>query len=256
MNMKTRLFLPVFLLIMWMLPGARPASAKEEIIVSAAASLTNAMTKAGQRFMENSPEIKVIFNFASSGSLLQQMVHGAPVDVFASANQKFMNAAEKKNLILPGTRKNFVRNKLVLAAPKDSNLNIKKMSDLSLSAVRRISLGNPETVPAGIYAQESLKNHGLWEKLAHKFIYGSSVRQVADYISRGEVDVGLLYSTDTKILGDKVKVIMEVGKHKSVIYPIAVLSSSRKKELANRFLDFVLSDKGQEVFAEFGFSKP
>ncbi|CAN2049176.1 molybdate transport system substrate-binding protein [Candidatus Magnetomoraceae bacterium gMMP-1] len=234
----------------------KTADAKEEIIVSAAASLTNAMTKVAQIFEEKNSDIKVVLNFASSGSLLQQMIHGAPVDVFASANQKFMNTAQEKNLILPNTRKNFVQNKLVLAVPADSKLKLNKISDLLMPEVKKISLGNPDHVPAGRYARESLKAYGLWDKLADKFIFANSVRQVLDYLSRKEVDAGLFYSTDAKIGGNKVKVKIEIDKHHPIIYPIAVLASSMKVKSATYFINFVLSEQGQKIFAEFAFHKP
>ncbi len=248
--------LVVIALLMMGLLTVQTAQAEEEIIVSAAASLTGALTAAGQKFEQANPEIKVVFNFASSGSLLQQMIQGAPVDVFASADQKSMDDAQEKKLISPESRKNFVQNKLVLAVPADSKLNIKEIADLALPEVKRISLGNPESVPAGRYARESLTNYGLWEKLADKFIYANAVTQVLDYLRRGEVDAGFVFLTDAKIAQDKVKVIMEVPKHKAVIYPIAVLDASKKKESAKRFVDFILSDKGMEIFVQFGFGKP
>ncbi|MGE0085895.1 MAG: molybdate ABC transporter substrate-binding protein [Desulfococcaceae bacterium] len=228
----------------------------EEITVSAAASLTNAMTKAGQSFENANPGIKVIFNFAASGALLQQIKQGAPVDVFASADQKSMDMAEAEKLVLPETRKNFVKNTLVLAVPADSALTVKSPEDLKQSGIKKIAVGNPETVPAGRYARESLTGYGLWDVLTDKFIYASTVRQVLDYLIRGEVDAGFVYSTDAAVAGEKVKVMLEMGKHKPVIYPIAVVSASEKKESAQRLMDFVLSDAGQAVFAEFGFSRP
>ncbi len=232
------------------------ACGAEEITVSAAASLTNAMTKAGQSFENANPGIKVIFNFAASDALLQQIKQGAPVDVFASADQKSMDMAETEKLVLPETRKNFVKNTLVLAVPADSALTVKSPEDLKQIGIKKIALGNPETVPAGRYTRESLTAYGLWETLSDKFIYANSVRQVLDYLIRGEVDTGFVYATDAAVAGEKVKVILEIGKHKPVIYPIALLSASGKKETALRFRDFILSDAGQAVFAEFGFSKP
>jgi molybdate transport system substrate-binding protein len=232
------------------------AKGSEEIIVSAAASLTNAMTEVGQQFENANPDVKIVLNFASSGSLLQQMIHGAPVDVFASANQAFMNKAEENNLVLAGTRKDFVRNNLVLVVPADSKLPIKAIADLLLPEVKRISLGNPDFVPAGQYAREALTNSGLWEKLSETFIYGNTVRQVLDYVSRKEVDVGLIFATDAKIGGEKVKVSMNVANYAPIIYPIAVLASSKHPELAKRFVNFVLSNTGQETFAKFGFEPP
>ncbi|MEZ4525385.1 MAG: molybdate ABC transporter substrate-binding protein [Desulfobacterales bacterium] len=232
------------------------ACGAEEITVSAAASLTNAMTKAGQSFEKANPDIKVIFNFASSGALQQQISNGAPVDVFASADQKTMDMLEAEKLILPQTRKNFVKNTLVLAAPADAALTVKSPEDLKQSGIKKIALGNPETVPAGRYARESLTGYGLWDVLADRFIYANSVRQVLDYLIRGEVDTGFVYSTDAVVGGDRIKVLLEMGKHKPIIYPIALVSASGKKETGLRFTDFILSDAGQAVFAEFGFSRP
>ena len=225
----------------------------EDIIVSAAASLTNAMTELGVVFENEHADIKVVFNFASSGSLLQQMLHGAPVDVFASANQKYMNDAQEKGLVLEGTRKDFVRNTLVLALPADAENVPGTMEDLATSAFSRIALGNPDSVPAGRYARESLQAYNLWDSLSEKFVYGNSVRQVLDYLRRGEVDAGLVYSTDAKIGGDKVKVALEPGKHKEIVYPIAVMQSSEHVEASQQFVDFVLSESGQALFKEFGF---
>ena len=230
----------------------RPCLA-EEIIVSAAASLTNAMTEVGKSFHGDHPEVDVIFNFASSGSLLQQMLHGAPVDVFASANQKYMDDAQEKGLVKEESRQDFVRNTLVLAVPADAETVLTVMEDLAGSAVARIALGNPESVPAGRYARESLQAYGLWDSLHDKFVYGNSVRQVLDYLRRGEVDAGLVYSTDAKIGGERVKVALEPGKHKEIIYPIAVIRSSEHVDAAQQFVDFVLSEKGQAIFTEFGF---
>lgn len=229
------------------------ADQRYEIIVSAATSLTNAMTEIGKAFEQANPGVNVVFNFASSGSLLQQLIHGAPVDLFASANQKFMDDAEHQELLLPGSRTDFIGNTLVLAVPRDSKCELHRISDLDCSDVTRIALGNPDSVPAGRYAREALQGHNVWEKLQEKYIYANSVRQILDYLRRGEVDVGLVYSTDAIIGGDKVKVVMEVGKHRPIIYPIAVMGASKQPDIAQQFVDFVLSEPGQEILLKFGF---
>ena len=146
------------------------AVAEQELIVSAAASLTNAFQEVGQKFASANPGIKFVPNFAASGALLQQIEKGAPVDVFASADQKTMDQANEKKLIVPETRKNFVSNGLVLILPAGSKIPIKSPQDLTAKEVTKVALGNPDTVPAGRYTQESLKNEGLWEKLSPKFI--------------------------------------------------------------------------------------
>ncbi len=144
-----------------MLLGGAPAAADQELIVSAAASLTNAMKEVSAQFEKTHPGAKILCNFAASGSLLQQMAKGAPVDVFAAADQKTMNQAQEKKLIVPDTRKNFVSNRLVLIVPMDSTLTLSGLKDLTRPEVKRIGVGNPATVPAGRYAKQALEKAGL-----------------------------------------------------------------------------------------------
>jgi molybdate transport system substrate-binding protein len=175
------------------------------------------------------------------------------VDVFAAADQKTMNQAQEKKLILPGTRKNFVSNRLVLIVPVESKLALRDLQDLTKPEVQRIAVGNPASVPAGRYAREALGQAGLWDRLTPKFILAESVRQVLDYVRRGEVDAGFVYSTDAAIAPGKVKVMEAVAKHAPILYPIAVVASTAKKTLAQEFLDFVLSPAAQEIFKKYGF---
>jgi len=237
-------------------PLIQTAHGQDDLIVSAAASLTNAFEELGKAYEKASPGAKATFNFAASGALLQQIDKGAPVDVLATADQKTMDQAEKGGLILPETRKNFVRNELVLIAPSAPKVAIKGMKDLSSKEVTKISLGNPDSVPAGRYAQEALIAEGLWETLAPKFILGNSVRQVLDYVSRGEVDAGFVFSTDAVTAKDKVKSVCYVEKHQPILYAIAAVKSTKKKDAAQRFVDFVMSEAGQGILAKYGFLKP
>jgi molybdate transport system substrate-binding protein len=251
---KIKLFFVLWLgaVVLW----GMPASADQELMVSAAASLTNAMKAVAVNFETTHPGTKIVCNFAASGVLLQQMDKGAPVDVFAAADQKTMNQAQEKKLIIPGTRKNFVSNRLVLIVPLDSKLPISDLKSLTGGQVKRVSLGNPATVPAGRYAKEALVKTGLWDQLSSKYILAESVRQVLDYVRRGEVDAGLVYSTDAAIAKGKVKVVQTVTEHQPILYPIAVTSSTAKKTLAQSFVDFVLSPAAQKIFSKFGFGKP
>jgi molybdate transport system substrate-binding protein len=251
---KIKLFFVLWLgaVVLW----GMPASADQELMVSAAASLTNAMKAVAVNFETTHPGTQIVCNFAASGVLLQQMDKGAPVDVFAAADQKTMNQAQEKKLIIPGTRKNFVSNRLVLIVPLDSKLPISNLKSLTGGEVKRVSVGNPATVPAGRYAKEALVRTGLWDKLSSKYILAESVRQVLDYVRRGEVDAGLVYSTDAAIAKGKVKVVQTVTEHQPILYPIAVTSSTARKTLAQSFVDFVLSPAAQEIFSKFGFGKP
>lgn len=232
------------------------AIAEQELVVSAAGSLTNAFGEIGKQFETANPGVKVIFNFAASGALLQQIDKGAPVDIFATADQKTMDQAKEKKLILAGTRKDFVSNGLVLIAPKKSNLSIKGAKDLTRPEVARIALGNPETVPAGRYAKEVLTTYGLWETLNPKFIYGENVRQVLDYVSRGEVDACFVFATDAIIAREKVQVVATAEGHKPILYPVAVTAGTKKMELSQRFIDFLLGSEGQATLSRYGFGKP
>jgi len=252
--MKRRL-IAVSLLFLLALTGVQAVQAEEELTVSAAASLTNAFTDLGKHFQQKNPGVKVLFNFAASGPLMQQIAQGAPVDVFASADQKTMNQAQEKNLMAPGSRKDFVRNELVLISPKTAKVQVKGLKDLTLPEVKRITIGNPESVPVGRYAQEALKNEDLWKTLEPKLVMANSVRQALDYVSRGEVDAGLVFSTDAMIAKDKVQTVMKVEKHQPIVFPIAIVSASGKKDLARKFIDFVLSPAGQEILANYGFEK-
>jgi molybdate transport system substrate-binding protein len=233
--------------------GGTPAFAAQELIVSAAASLTNAMKEVAAAYEKAHPGAKIVCNFAASGVLLQQMAKGAPVDVFAAADQKTMNQAQEKKLIRPGSRKNFVTNRLVLIVPMDSKLTLTSLQDLTKAEVKRVAVGSPATVPAGRYSQEALVKAGLWEKLTPKYIMAESVRQVLDYVRRGEVDTGFVYSTDAAVALGKVKVIMAVSEHSPILYLLAVTASTGKEALAQDFLNFVLSPGAQKIFKKFGF---
>ncbi len=243
----------MMLLLGAMLIRVTPAYADQELIVSAAASLTNALKEVAGQFENTHPGAKITCNFAASGSLLQQIVQGAPVDVFAAADQKTMNQAQEKGLIIPASRKNFVSNTLVLIAPARSSLPLAGLGDLALPEIKRVALGNPATVPVGRYTQEALTRAGMWETLKPKFIYGESVRQVLDYVSRGEVDAGLVFATDAAIARGKVKIVAEAQGHQPIIYPVALVAAGQKQELAQSFLDFILSPAAQEIFKKYGF---
>ena len=253
--MKWRAFLAVMLVAVALLQAA-PVLAAEELTVSAAASLTNAFPEIGQIFEKQHPGSKVIFNFAASGPLLQQIAQGAPVDVFASADQKTMDQAQDKGLIVPASRKNFVSNTLVLIVPQDSKLAVSGLKDLAKPEVKRVGLGNPATVPVGRYTQEALTQAGLWEAVQPKLIMGESVRQVLDYVSRGEVDAGFVFATDAAIAKGKVKTVAEVQGHQPIVYPVALVAASQKQGLGQEFLNLLDSPEGMAILTKYGFGKP
>lgn len=227
----------------------------DNLTVSAAASLKEAFNDINQQFEKKHPEHKVSFNFAASGSLLQQISNGAPVDVFASADLTTMQQAKEKGLLL-GEPKNFVKNALVAIVPKESTLKLASLNDLQENTVRRIAVGNASSVPAGRYTMAALEKAQLDEKLKDKMILTQNVRQALEYVASSNVDVGFVYKTDSTVLADRVKVVFEVPLDSPVIYPIAAIKSTKVPVAAQQFIDYVLSSDGQTVLAKYGFSRP
>jgi len=227
-----------------------------DITVSAAASLTNAFKEIGTAFEKDHPGDKVQFNFAASDPLVQQISKGAPVDVFASADQDAMDKADGLKLLAAGTRKNFATNSLVLIVPASGTAPIKGIADLQQAAVVRVTMGNPASVPVGRYTRSALEQARLWAAVEPKVVYGASVRQCLDYVARGEVDAGFVYATDAAIIKDKVKLIATVPTETPVSYPIAVIAAGPQAAAGRKFADYVLSPAGQAVLAKYGFGRP
>ena len=227
-----------------------------ELTVSAAASLTNAFQELGPQFEVANPGTKVLFNFGASGALLQQIAKGAPVDVFASADQETMDQAQAQNLVRAAARSNFVSNALVVIVPAVGGLAPRVLGDLAQPAFKRIAIGLPRSVPVGRYTKAALDQAGLWGAIEPKMIGAQNVRQVLDYAARGEVDAGFVYATDAALMPGKVKVAMTVPTPTPVLYPIAPVAASPHAELARKFVAFVQSPRAQGVLTKFGFGKP
>ncbi|RJP93514.1 MAG: molybdate ABC transporter substrate-binding protein [Desulfobacteraceae bacterium] len=238
-----------------------PAFAEEELIVSAAASLTNAMTEISRAFEMQTPGVNVRCNFAASGALVQQMSSGAPVDVFAPASIRDMDRAEAKNLIDIPTKKIFAANELILIVPSESKVPVKTISDLQEPAFRKIAVGHPDIVPAGRYAKIFLEKNGLWEAVYDRLVYANSVREVLDYVRRGEVDAGFVYATDARSLnaidgaasGNTVRTVLAADSSLNILYPIAVTRGTQHHPAASRFCEFVTGPDSRRILAAYGF---
>jgi molybdate transport system substrate-binding protein len=230
-----------------------PAIQAAEILVSAAASLTDALTEIGKAYESNNKN-RVRFNFGSSSELARQIDEGAPADIFFSADLEKMDGLEKKGRIEPVGRKNLLSNQLVLVLPNDSKMALRAPKDLLRPEVKRIALAQPETVPVGIYSKKYLESEGLWEGVAPKIIPVSDVRATLSSVESGNVDAGFVYKTDAAI-SKKTKAVYEVSLEKGpqIIYPVAVIKVSKNKEAAGDFLKFVSSQAGKNVFRKYGF---
>ncbi|MDR1377790.1 MAG: molybdate ABC transporter substrate-binding protein [Synergistaceae bacterium] len=229
-------------------------AAPVELNVSAAASLTDAFTELAAEYQKSNPDVNVVMNFGASRTLLQQIEQGAPVDVFAAADQATMDEGDSKKLIDAKSRKNFAENGIALAEPAGKNA-IKGLDDLKKDSVAHVAIGNPDYVPAGRYAREILQAGGVWDELEkkEKLILGENVRQVLDYIVRGEVDAGFVFSTDARSAGDQLVVVAELQPTTPVSYPITVTAGSAQKTESARFIEYVLSDAGKALLKKYGF---
>jgi molybdate transport system substrate-binding protein len=230
----------------------------QEMTLSVAISMKDAVEELGRGFMAGRPGVTLRYNVGSSGELQKQIEAGAPVDLFVSAAQRQMDELERKGLVAATTRRVFARNVLTVIKPADSRIDLVKPVDLLDARVTKIVIGNPRTVPAGQYAEESLRALGLWEKLQPKLVFSENVRQALDYVARGEVDAGFVYTTDAVTRGPRVKEAFRPGEdtYRPVLYPVAVVAGTRHGGLAQAFLDLLVSRDGQAVLARLGFQPP
>ena len=232
-----------------------PASAQSTtLLIAAAASLQNALEEIDPIFKVMNPGVALNYNFAASGPLQQQIEQGAPVDVFISAATTQMDALQNKNLIVTDTRRNLLTNRLVLVVPNNSSLGLTNFQQLTNSTVRKISVGEPRSVPAGRYAEELFTNLGILEQLRSKFVYGNSVRNVLGTVESGNADAGVVYVTDARISNQVRQVVMAPDNvHSPIVYPIAVMRASRNQQSAGAYLQFLRSRQAQDIFKKYGF---
>lgn len=228
---------------------------QQEVYIVAAASMTDAIKEIGANYEKERPNVKLTYNFGSSGALQTQIEQGAPADVFISAAQKQMNALDEKGLIDKSTRKDLLENKVVLIVPKDSELSLNDFADVATDKVNKIALGEPKAVPVGQYSEEIFSNLKILDAMKQKAVYASDVRQVLGWVETGEVDCGIVYATDAAI-SDKVKVLMEAPEntHKPVVYPIAMVNSSKNPDVAKDFIAYLSQDAQKNILAKYGFN--
>ncbi len=225
-----------------------------ELNVSAAASMTDALADVNEAYMQANSNVTIIANFASSGTLQKQIEQGAPADVFISAAAKQMNALQDGGLIIDNTRQDLLNNKVVLVVPGNSTLNLTDFMDLLNDDVTQIAIGDPEFVPAGTYGKQALELLGIYEQVQPKLILGSDVRQVLGYVEAGNVDAGLVYSTDAAIT-EGVKIVADAPAeiNSKIVYPVAVIKGSEKVAAAEAYIAFLFSDEAKVIFEKYGF---
>jgi len=229
---------------------------REQIIVSAAISLKGALDEIGRGFEGEHPGATITFNYAGSGTLEHQIEQGAPVDVFVSAAAKQMDALAAEGLVVPGTRQDVAANALVLIVPATSR-EVKGLADLVSAKVKAVALGEPATVPAGAYAQQTLRHLGLLSAIQGKIVYAKDVRQALTFVETGNADAGFVYATDARI-SSRVRVAAQAppDSHDPIVYPAALMKGSKHGATARLFLHYMESPQGRAAFAKFGFVAP
>lgn len=255
---KVRFLLFLFAILLFLVGCSNDATKsdkKTKLMVSAAVSLTDALEEI-KTIYEEEHNVELTFNLEGSGSLAQKIQQGAPVDVFISANQEWMDTLAIDDLIIESTREDITGNKLVLITGKDSTITYASIADINASDIEQIAIGNPESVPAGKYTEQVLQNLNLWDDLESKLIFGKDVRQVLTYVETGNVDIGFVYESDA-LSSDDIKVLAtaEADTHEPVIYPAAVLKDTKHENEATDFMTFMASEQAQEVLEKHGFRK-
>jgi molybdate transport system substrate-binding protein len=224
------------------------------LLIAAAASLQKPLEEITPLYRQTNPSQTINYNFAASGALQQQIEQGAPVDIFISAATKQMKALQEKGLLASGTTKDLLTNQLVLITPKKTLMSLTGFQQLVQPEIKRISIGEPRSVPVGQYATEVLQNIGILDQVQSKFVLGSNVKSVMTAVETGDVDAGIVYKTDAQG-SDKVTVAAtaEEKLHSPIRYPIAVLQSSKSIKASKQYVAFLQSDTVRAVFKKYGF---
>ncbi|AGL01923.1 molybdate ABC transporter substrate-binding protein [Desulfoscipio gibsoniae] len=230
--------------------GAEPVN----LTISAAASLQDAARELKEIYTRENPNVTITYNFASSGTLQKQIEEGAPADLFISAGKSQMDALAEKGLIIEDSRKDLLGNDLVLITGNDSSLA--GFDELTGDKVAKISIGAPESVPAGKYSQEALDNMGLWDAIQSKLVLAKDVRQVLTYVETGNVDAGLVYHSDA-LMGKNIKVVTVAPEdsHKPIVYPMAIIKETKHQAETESFANFLSGQEASKVFIKYGFKR-
>ena len=240
--------------------NSNPSTDKQEpeenvdLTISAAASLKDAMDEIQATYEEEHPEVTLKFNFGASGSLQQQISQGAPVDLFFSAAEDKFDLLVADGMIAEEDGIDLLGNELVLVVSKE-NSSVQSFEDLAKADVKKISIGTPETVPAGKYAKESLEKMDIWQDAESKIVFAKDVRQVLSYVETGNVDAGIVYKTDA-LVSDKIEIVASADPktHTPIIYPVGIIKDSKHYDAAKEFYEYIQTEKALKVFEEYGFT--
>ncbi|WP_239454229.1 molybdate ABC transporter substrate-binding protein [Bacillus suaedaesalsae] len=231
-----------------------PSNQKIELTVSAAASLKDALAEIKQAFEVENENVLIYYNLGSTGSLQQQVMQGAPTDVFLSASKEHLTKLVDGNLIDRNQSADLLSNSLVVIGTNTETLKIQSLKDLSNDSIKRVSIGIPETVPAGKYAKEAMQAENVWDEIENKLVPAKDVRQVLSYVESDNVQIGIVYKTDASV-SKKAKVLYEIpeGFHTPLVYSAGVVKNTKHAEEARAFYQFLQSKEAITIFEKYGF---
>ena len=234
-------------------PPGSPDAGRERVVVSAAISLSDVLGKIAEDY-DRRTGMEVVLNLAGTDTLATQLIAGAPVDLFLSADLVQMDRVADEGRILRATRVDLLANRLAVVVPADRVGSVTRVEDLTLAAVGRIAVGDPDAVPAGVYAKVYLESIGLWREVRDKIVPTRNVRAVLAAVEAGNADVGIVYRTDVVVAtGAHLAFEVPVGDGPEICYPAAIVTDARNEDAARRFLDYLRGAAAQQMFEQAGF---
>jgi molybdate transport system substrate-binding protein len=243
----------LFLLIFFSLSGGVPAHA--DVTVFAAASMKNALDDLQKAWAKQTGG-KVVISYAASSALARQIEKGAPADIFVSADRDWMDYLAQRKLLNDGSRVNLLRNELLMIAPAGAGISVELRRGLRLGDLLgrdRLSMADPDSVPAGKYGRAGLEALGLWPQVSEKIIRADNVRTALNFVARGEAPLGIVYRTDAVAEGRvRIVAVFPGDSHPPIVYPAALLAAGRNPEAA-AFFSFMKSAAATGIFRKHGF---
>lgn len=235
-------------------PASKSNEGSGELVVAAAANLTEAFAEVGQRFTSKTG-VRVVFSFGATADLAKQIENGAPFDVFAAADTEHVTALEQKSLLLSGTFALYARGRLVMWIPPSSSLKAQRVEDIAAKEFDRVAIAKPDVAPYGRAAVESLKAMGIWNSVERKVIYAQNVSQAKQYASTGNAEVAFIPLALVPA-GSGSYIEIDEALHKPIDQALGVVQTSTNQAAARQFVEFLLSDEGQQIMVRRGYRRP